>query len=750
MNSGDIKHMLGFDTVCKPAPSEWLILEEKFEPFEIQHYETIFALANGYGGLRGSLPFNIDLGDPGFYVAGVYDLAGHQYEIVNLPCWIGLNANIDGFDFNLRSGEILEYSRALDMKQGILWTNVLWRDDARRETRWESARLIHLARRHCGLVWGRLTAINYTGHTRLTSEIDGWKTKYGSSSETSHYAKMSVADMGQNGIFLSTVTAESEIEVACATQLCVESEAERSSRVQEDKLSETMTFELPEGEPIGFEKRAAFYNSRDCAVVPEITKEELDAISGLTCGELVREHVDAWKRLWDDTDVIIEGDPRAQKAVRFNIFHLNSLGIDDDTVSIGAKGLHGNGYKGLIFWDTEIYLFPFSLYTRPAVAQALLGYRCRFLPDARENAREMNMRGARFPWNTSIDAKERSYGGLGWQDHLQADIAYAVDRYQSAVNAPEFFANCGVPLVVEAARYWVDRAEWDEEKGAYVILNITGTDEIHTGIDNNALTNYLAAWNLRRAADAVDKREETGEAQDLRRQLNIEPREIELWREMADQFYVPFDDEKGIHEQFEGFFDLKDERPDGDMTQKMFTGPVLHSMKPTQLSKQADTVLLYYLFPDDFSEETCRKGFDYYEARSTHASSLSRSIYAALGARVGRLERAYDLFMRDAELDFGEYAENDTGIHAASLGGTWQALVHGFGGFILREGVPAFDPSLPEQWDSLAFRIKFRGSRIFVRLTHETIELKTDGDQRDVTVGNRTRCVTNEWRTWEL
>jgi len=724
-----------------PSSPAWLMAEDRFEPNRAAHFETIFTLANGYTGVRGSLETSPLLGDPGTYVAGVFDRTeGFVHEIVNLPCWVGVTADVDGFDLDLTRGRVLEYRRTLDMKQGILFTRITWEDGAKRTTRWESARLVHRTRKRAALIWGSVTALDYSGRLTLRSSIDAWAVKYASLSGKNHFRDVHACDLGEAGIAMVVTTRDPGIQVAQATRLTVAAAKSRSVRIDDDRAAESLVCRLEKNRPVAFEKRAVCWTSRDADDPARAAREELAAVSQVPVKRLVREHTGAWAKVWDAADIRIDGDPRAQKAIRFNVFHLASLANEhDDKVSIGAKGLHGNGYRGLVFWDTEIYLVPFFTYTDPPAARALLQYRFHMLPDCRTNARELGYTGARFPWNSSITARETPW--KGWQEHVGSDTAYAVDQYVQATGDTDFYLRFGAQLIVETAAYWPSRVEFDRNRQQYVIRKLMGPDENHGGIDNNAYTNHLVKWHMGRALQAVADLTEAGRWRTLRKKLKITDEDLAKWADIRDRIYFPFDERKGFHEQFEGFFKLKERKIDHTKTQREYTGPVLHSYRPTQVSKQADTVLMYYLFPDEFPDAARKRGYAYYERRSLHCSSLSRSIYAAVAAQIGRTGEARRLFLRGAELDYGLYAECDSGIHSASLGGAWQAAVMGFGGFGVRGGRPRFDPHLPKEWRKLSYTVQWRKRILEVTVTRRSLRLRARSGSVSVDVRGEVRKI---------
>ncbi len=713
-------------TVLSPSDPSWCMSHSECEPLNIAQYETLFTLANGYAGVRASLPTSPTLGQPGFFIAGVYDnVHGEVYELVNLPSWIGLQVNVNGFDLDVTKGKLLDYQRTLDMHQSILWTKIDYQDDAGQTTRWETGRLLDMDGKHGAMIWGQITALNHSGNATLTSSLDAYSVKYSSCSGQCHFQDIVTADRGaDSGIALDVLTIDTGITVAERSHLEVQAEAQRNRNLTEDRVSESARFSLEEGEPVAFCKRVSFATSRDGDDPQNKAAQHLQAMKDETPDQTVQTHTAGWEQIWDKADVRIEGDDRAQKAARFNVFHLAALGSTDEEVSIGAKGLHGTGYQGRIFWDTEQYMVPFFTHTRPEAARALLMYRYNHLDEARENAANVDCPGARIPWNSSISGREGAFTGFGWQDHQTADVAYAVDRYVRATGDEEFYLDYGAEMIIETGRFWTGRLVYDEDRGQYVCRDIMGSDEIHGEATNNALTNYLAQFNLRRAIQAVDDLKNAGRWENLREQLDIAEDAPREWEQVADSIYMPWDEDRGFHEQFDGYFELEDRTADRSMRPVEYTGPVLHELAKTQINKQADTVLLYYLFRDDFSDDVRRRGYEYYEPRTAHCSSLSRSIYAAVAAQVDKTQEAYDLWIKGAEIDYDQEASCDSGIHAASLGGAWQALIFGFAGAHEEDGELVLDPHLPDGWDRFQFRVQWRGETLKADVRGDDWELR--------------------------
>ena len=734
-----------------PSSPEWCLTEEGFRAVHLPHYESIFALANGYMGVRASLETNPLLGDPGFYVAGVFDrIHGHVHEIVNLPTWIGIGMNVDGFPVDLRKGTLLEYRRTLDMKQGILFTRIVWRDAANHTTRFELAMLVHQTERHLALQWGTVTALDYDATIRFSGVIDAWAVKYASSSGAARLTDISTRDLGADGVLLACATRQTGLGVAIGARLMLEGQEKRQARPGEDRVAEQVEARIHRGQSLSFAKHVVVCTSREEADPGSRTAAILREMSARPLDELLRRHTAAWADRWADTDIRIGGDARAQSALRFNLFHLASLAAPwDDRISLGAKGLHGNGYSGVYFWDTEIYMLPFYTHTCPAAAKALLTYRHHMLEDARLNAQDLQRSGAFYPWNSSING--RGHHWKNWQEHVGSDIAYGIDWYARATGDVDFLHGPGAEIIFETARYWQSRVEPHPERG-YVLSGLTGPDEIHRDVANNAFTNYLVKWHLGRAARLAEELQAAGQWEAMAGRLSLNEADLLAWRDISERLYFPFDAERQIHEQFEGYFLLPDKEIDRSLSRMQYTGPVQHSFKPTKVAQQADTVLMYWMFQDAFPAEVRQAGYLYYEPRCSHTSSLSRCIFSAVAAQTGLAGEAYRQFLLSAEADIapGLEMESESGIHAACMGGTWLAAITGLAGVWLGNDTLRLHPRLPAAWQSMQFPLAWKNLQLEFVITHSLVRVRTRGGETPLHIGPTEITATPRWTTVHL
>ncbi len=460
--------------------------------------------------------------------------------------------------------------------------------------------------------------------------------------------------------------------------------------------------------------------------------------------ELLARHRRAWRERWLDADVVVDGDGQAQRDLRFALYHLMIAGDPEcDRASIGARSLTGPGYRGHVFWDTEIFLLPFYIWTHPETARALLAYRHRTLPAARAKAARLGYAGALYAWE-SADTGEETTPEFVWlpdgtrltiltgvqEHHIAADVAWAVLQYWQVTGDDGFVEEMGAEIVVDTARFWASRTTPGDD-GRHHICDVIGPDEYHEGVDDNAYTNVLARWNLR-AAETLCHR-----FPDAADRLGVTSAERHAWAEVAAGLVEMFDPETGLYEQFDGFFAREDIKA-VDLAPRPFTGEMVvgvDRLRTTQVVKQADVIMLGLLLPDEVDTSIQEANYRYYEPRTSHGSSLSPAIHALVAARVGDLDDALAYFHLAGGVDLDNRMGNAAeGVHIATMGGLWQAAVFGFGGVRADGDAVRIDPHLPPAWDRLAFPVRWRGTRISVDLRADVVELDLDGPAR-VAVG---------------
>jgi trehalose/maltose hydrolase-like predicted phosphorylase len=441
--------------------------------------------------------------------------------------------------------------------------------------------------------------------------------------------------------------------------------------------------------------------------------------------------------------VEIYGDDDTQRKARFAIYHLiGCANPEDEYASVGARSLTGERYKGHVFWDTEIFVLPFFVYTHPPTAWALLMYRYHTLPAARERARAMGYRGALYAWestDTGADvtppfvynsAGERLEILTGFQEHhISADVAYAIWQYWRATRDEAFLSNAGAEMMLEIACFWASRAERGED-GRYHIRKVIGPDEFHEHADDNAFTNLMAQWVLRRGLETVEwlRKHHPDRWRELAGRIGLDESELALWEEVAEGLVDNFDPETNLFEQHSGYFELEDiDLRDLEPRTKSVDAILGWSrLTRSQIIKQADVIMLLFLLGDEYPREVHEANFRFYEPRTTHDSSLSPSFHALAAARAGDLETARRYFERAANLDL-DFAHGVTaagGVHIAALGGMWHALVFGFGGMYVEDEGPRFEPHVPEDWQTLRFLALWRGLQLRVSAAGNVAEVQ--------------------------
>lgn len=707
--------------------NDWQLLEETFDPAYLHRQETVFTLGNGYLGARGAFEEGYPGAWPATLIHGVYDAAPIVYtELANCPDWLSMYVFVDGERFGLDRGDILHYERRLDLQRGVLWRSVRWRSPAGRTLDLTFERFASLADEHVLAIRCQVTPLDGPCDCEVHAGIDGHPDNQG----LLHWQWLDQGGTAR-AAWLHTRTRQSGIELGMAFDLQAQGPTDvRISRMDcRDCPTLAATWTAAPGETAALEKRVTVFTSRDVVSPAQSAVEWLSGLSDYT--NLIANHERAWQATWETSDVIIEGDETAQLAVRHSLFQiLASVPRHDDRVSVSAKTLSGFGYRGHVFWDTEIFMLPFLTYTQPALARNLLTYRYHTLPGARRKARANGYEGAMYAWesaDTGDEVTPRWVPGPRGEElvriwcgdielHITADVAYAVWHYWQATGDDEWMRCCGAEILLDTAVYWGSRAEWNAAQERYEISDVIGPDEYHEHVDNNAFTNRMIQWHLRRALQILDWLQETDPsyAQTLSAQLDLSRARLDHWRDVIARLYIPRRPDSSLIEQFEGFFD----RHDIDLqayeprTRSMQVILGIEGANEYQVLKQADVIMLLYLLRDEYDRQTWQANWDYYVPRTDHTygSSLGPAIHAAMAGLLGRPDEAYTHWKRAALVDLQDVRGNtNDGIHAASAGGLWQALVFGFGGVELTPSGPVAHPHLPHGWKRLRFRLHYRG-----------------------------------------
>lgn len=746
----------------------WQIVEDNFDPTHAALYETLFALGNGYLGMRGTFEEGLSgVGTEGTFINGFYESAPIVYgekfigyaenkqTILNLANAKVIRLWIGDEPFDLRGGKILAYRRSLDLRDGVLRRSLRWQSPGGKEVEVEVERFVHQARRHVAAIRYRVKPLNFSGSLTLSSVIDGAirqsehaedDPRLGTQfrSEVLHLEEKAFS--GEVALMRHR-TVTTQLAAACGIRHNAHEGGVGAPYQEGQAIGFQFTVQAREGVPLTLDKFIAYATSLDTeeARLTSAVLDELEEAASTGYEGLLAEHRQFLAGFWETADVLIEGDDLLQRGIRFNLFHLLQSAGRDGRTAIAAKGLTGLGYEGHFFWDTEIYVLPFFLYTRPEIARKLLEYRYHILDKARERARQMSHgQGALYAWRT-INGEECSANfptGTA-QYHINADIAFAIRRYFDATQDADFMLRCGAEILCETARLWMDVGAYIPTQGGRFCINgVTGPDEYQILVNNNAYTNLMARENLRFAVETVAwmKRSDPGAYADLAAKIGLEESEPATWGQAAASMYVPYHDSLGVVAQDDTF--LSKAVWDFANTPRENYPLLLHYhplvVMRYQVCKQADTVLAEFLLHDQFDHAQKRRDYAYYEPLTTHDSSLSTAIFGIVAAELGDTAKAYRYFAETATLDLeNKHANTEAGIHAANMAGAWQGIVYGFAGMRAKDGL-SFNPVIPAEWQAYAFKVRYRGRLVGVRMSADGAQFELlEGDPLEIQVGGK-------------
>jgi alpha,alpha-trehalose phosphorylase len=731
------------------AAEPWSIRERGADAGRSFLNETLFTLGNGYIGMRGTpeegsaAPKGQTL--EGTYLNGFYESEPIQYPenayglartnefMLNVPNAKRIGLSVDGEVFGLEQGRVLDYERVLDFRTGLLTRTVEWESATGKRVRVVSRRLVSFQRKHVAAIEYAVTPLNFAGRLRLVADIDSQVTNLQAGDDPrvgSAITGPSLVPAGRetwargplHGIQVLQRTRHSGFLLATAAQ----SHLQGAAKAQVQSLEAGHAFDLDAaiGETVVLHKFIAYATSRDMPedAVATHARTELDSATQAGFDALAAEQAAYLAGFWARADVRIDGDDALQQGVRFNQFHLlQSVGRDGRT-NIAAKGVTGEGYEGHYFWDTEIYVFPFFLFSKPEIARALLQYRYATLPKARERARQMaHDKGALYPWRTIAGEECSAYFPAGTaQYHINADVAYSIRLYLLATGDFDFMAQYGAEIVLETARIWLGIGGYDRQQ-RFCINAVTGPDEYTAIVNNNYYTNAMARMHMRFAAD-VAERLRAERPQDYARvaaAVGLAEEEIAAWRAASDAMRLPYDETLGIHEQDDSFLSKKPwdfaNTPEENYPLLLHYHPLV--IYRHQVCKQADVVLALMLLSNEFALDDKRRDFDYYERVTTHDSSLSSCIFSIVASEVGYHDKAYAYFMETARLDLDNtHGNTEYGVHTAAMAGTWMGVAYGFAGMRIDGAGLRFAPVLPAKWSGYRFQLQAQGALLAVEV----------------------------------
>ena len=777
---------------------DFMLVYDGFDPSQEGLRETLTSTGNGYLCLRGAAEWEEanDVHYPGTYAHGVYNrrttiMGGDPVpneDLVNLPGCSSLALRIEGEEpIRLANVELLSYRHAYDIRCALLTRELRFRDRAGRETSLSSQRFVSMGRMHMSALAWELVAENWSGRVGVVSALDGRVVNGG----VARYRRLEGRHLDPQGprifapdvIALKARTRESRIEIATAarTQVYIGDEAldvTRRTHQMEDYVQQILAFDVQRGTPVRVEKMAALYTSRDRAIKEPLANAGKSTVRYPRFAEAFEDHVHAWQELWEVCDVKLPSEPRAQFLLRLHISHLlqtcSRLTSHHDA-GVPARGLNGEAYRGHVFWD-ELYVYPFLNFRLPEITRGLLMYRYRRIGEARAGAAEAGYRGAMYPWQSGSDGEEQTQvihlnplSGR-WepdyshnQRHVNLAIFYNVWNYYQVTHDHDFLRDHGAEMMLEIARFWSSIAHFSAERDRWEIHGVMGPDEFHEkypdasegGLRNNAYTNVMVAWTCGTAQRVLDLLP-ASRRDALRARMHLTDDELDTWRDMSRKMFVPFH-EDGVISQYEGYEDLDeldwdDYRARHDNIQRLDRILRAEGEDPDRfkLAKQADTVMLFFLFSQEelrrlfeqlgypYTDDIARRTIDYYDRRTSHGSTLSFVTHAGVLAAIDP-ESSWQRFLVALESDIGDIQGGTTkeGIHLGVMAGTLDLLQRAYLGTEIRGDVLYFDPMLADRLDGLSLPMQFRHRPIIVSLSGDelTVDAPPDGYSAPIRVG---------------
>jgi maltose phosphorylase len=741
-------------------PNPWSILEEGFDPQQVKASESLFSIGNGAMGQRAN--FEETYSGPTFqgsYIAGVYypdktrvgwwknGYPEYFAKVLNAPSWIGINVSVNGEALDLHTCKKVEnFKRELNMKEGWLsrsFTATLQNDI---EIEVSAKRFLSLDLDELGAIHYAVKPLNSDAVITYQPYLDSGITNEDTNWDDKFWDTLSVTQ-DQQKAFIQAKTMKTEFH----TCTFMESRLFSNDKavIMEPEVEETATFigfsyahKVNKGEVFSIHKFAGYTVDRnhDKDQLIAAASAVLDKATALGFSSLLETQKEAWSKVWDMSDITIDGDVKAQQGIRFNIFHLNqTYSGKDATLNIGPKGFTGEKYGGSTYWDTEAYCIPFYMATKDqSVARNLLVYRHNHLQKAIENAEKLGFTNgaALYPMVTMNGEECHNEWEITFEEiHRNGAIAFAIFNYYRYTGDYSYIPEKGLEVLIGIARFWHQRATFSTDKNKYVILGVTGPNEYENNVNNNWYTNYIAQWCINYAAENIDK-VEAEYSTDYTRIMNkakLSKAEVKEWLEVANNMYFPYSEKHNVYLQQDGFLDKelitvadldKSQRP---INQKWSWDRILRS----PYIKQADTLQGMYFFEDQFTTEELERHFDFYEPFTVHESSLSPCVHSIQAAKLDRMDQAYTFYLRTSRLDLDDYNhEVHEGLHITSMAGTWMSIVEGFGGMRIKNDILTFDPKIPNQWEGYSFKVNFRHQIVKVNVCqgHTHFELEGDHD----------------------
>lgn len=749
----------------------WKMIESSFYPRFLAQTETIFSIGNGYLGMRGNQDEGTPISQPGTFINGFHEtwpivygenafgFAKTGQTMLNVTDAKVIRLYVDDEPFFLPTASLQLFERTLDMRKGVLERRILWETAAGKQVLIESKRLVSLRHRHVAAISYQVTVLNADAPVIISSEVNVIQNSHAEGSDprrASGLPHKSLIPQGHSCSDLRLIqthrTSHSGMSLACGVdhQFDTTCSYTSSNECDGDLGKVVFSVDAKQARPIHLVKFITYHSSRQATSreLAERAERTLDRVSVKGFADLVAGQKEFMDDFWRRSDIHILGNESTsgrdkyemQQAMRWNLFQILQASGRAEGTGIPAKGLSGLAYEGHYFWDIETYVLPFLIYTEPRIARNLLLFRHSMLEQARLRARELNQKGALFPWRTINGEEASAYYAAGTaQYHINADIMYGLKKYVEITDDKALLYNEGAEMLVETARFWEDLGFYSNRKGGkFCIHGVTGPDEYTAVVNNNTYTNLMARENLLFAAKTVTAmRDQMPAAYDTlvdRTKLDFD--EVANWQKAADHMFVPYDRALGIHPQDEDFLELEawdiKNTPRDRFPLLLYYHPLV--IYRHQVIKQADVVLAMLLLGDMFTDKQKKSNFEYYDPLTTGDSSLSACIQSVVAAEVGASEKAMGYARYAMLMDLADIGGNMAdGCHIASMGGTWMVATYGFAGMRDYDGNVSFEPNIPRYVDELRFPLTIRGRLLRVSMSRkEATYLLEEGSHLEV------------------
>lgn len=744
-------------------PDNWSIIEEGFDIESVKSSESLFSIGNGAMGQRANFEETYTGKTfQGSYIAGIYypdktkvgwwknGYPEYFAKVLNAPNWIGIDIEINDEIFDLNNcNEIKKFRRELNMKEGWYSRSFEAKLKNGTEIAVNVVRFLALDLDEVGVINYEITPLNKDAKIVYKPYIDAGVTNEDANWDEKFWEPLDVKHTG-NEAFVTAQTFKTHFKVTTFMQNSVLENGRNLNlsptnfNTTADKIQSIYAVIVAQGKTSSIQKIGGYTVSLNHTNTQNAAEKAIQAALAKGYDQLLKDQIAAWAKIWEMSDITIDGDVKAQQGIRFNIFQLNQTYLGKDSrLNIGPKGFTGEKYGGSTYWDTEAYCIPFYMATKDQqVARNLLTYRYNQLDKAIENA-EKNLGfkngAALYPMVTMNGEECHNEWEITHEEiHRNGAIAFAIFNYHRFTGDYSYIPEKGLEVLIAIARFWHQRASFSTAKNQYVILGVTGPNEYENNINNNFYTNYIAKWCIDYAFEQIQKvsLEYAVDHKRIIEKVKLSDSEIQEWKKVADNMYFPKSEELGIYLQQDNFLD-KDLVPVKDLdpsqrpiNQKWSWDRVLRS----PYIKQADVLQCFYFFEDHFSKEELNKNFDFYESFTVHESSLSPCVHSIQAALLDKMDMAYTFYLRTSRLDLDDYnKEVEEGCHITSMAGTWMSIVEGFGGMRVKNDALHFSPKIPKEWDGYSFKINFRNQILKVIVNHNETQITLEGSQ-DLTV----------------